>query len=58
MSAYNIYNILSGMCIGALFMTWLGFFLYLRQERRHREDVRKMQQQVVTEIKNAHRDMK
>lgn len=32
MSGYSIYNILSGACIGALVMTWIGFWIHQRQE--------------------------
>lgn len=53
MSAYQIYNILSGICIGALIMTWLGFWIHHRQERRHRNELNRLQQQVITEVKNS-----
>ena len=53
MSAYQIYNILSGMCIGALVMTWIGFWIYYRQERRYRNELSRLQQQIVTEVKNS-----
>ncbi|WP_313679061.1 hypothetical protein [Pantoea vagans] len=49
MSAYQIYNILSGMCIGALIMTWIGFWIHQRQERRHRGELNRMQQQIICE---------
>ncbi|WP_169738112.1 hypothetical protein [Siccibacter colletis] len=55
MSAYSIYNIISGGCIAALLMTWLFFWIYLKQERRHRDEIRKLQREVVMEIKNAHK---
>lgn len=55
MSAYSIYNIISGMCIGALIATWFYNWLMQRQERRHRDEIRKMQREVVMEIKNAHK---
>ncbi len=55
MSAYSIYNIISGGAIAALLMTWVFFWIYLKQERRHRDEIRKMQREVVMEIKSAHR---
>ena len=55
MSAYSIYNIISGGAIAALLMTWVFFWIYLKQERRHRDELRKMQREVVMEIKNAHK---
>jgi len=55
MSAYSIYNIISGGAIAALLMTWVFFWLYLKQERRHRDELRKMQREVVMEIKSAHK---
>ncbi|CAM7020663.1 hypothetical protein LEADMM068B1_18540 [Leclercia adecarboxylata] len=55
MSAYSIYNIISGGAIAALLMTWLFFWIYWKQERRHRDEIRKMQREVVMEIKNAHK---
>ncbi len=55
MSAYSIYNIISGGAIAALLMTWVFFWLYWKQERRHRDEIRKMQREVVMEIKNAHK---
>jgi len=53
MSAYQIYNIFSGICIGALIMTWIGFWIHHRQERRHRNELNRLQQQVITEVKNS-----
>lgn len=53
MSSYSIYNILSGMCIGALIMTWIGFWIHQRQERRHRGELSRMQQQIICEVKNS-----
>lgn len=55
MSSYSIYNIISGMCIGALIATWIYNWLMQRQERRHRDEIRRMQREVVMEIKNAHK---
>ena len=55
MSAYSIYNIISGMCIGALITTWVYNWLMQWQERRHRDEIRKMQREVVMEIKSAHK---
>lgn len=55
MSSYSIYNIISGMCIGALIATWGYNWLMQRQERRHRDEIRKMQREVVMEIKSAHK---
>ncbi len=55
MSAYSIYNIISGGCIAALLMTWVFFWFYWKQERRHREEIRRMQREVVMEIKNANK---
>ena len=53
MSAYQIYNILSGICIGALMMTWIGFWIHQRQERRHWGELNRMQQQSICEVKNS-----
>lgn len=53
MSAYQIYNIFSGICIGALIATWVGFWIHQRQERRHRIELSRMQQQIITEVKNS-----
>lgn len=53
MSAYQIYNIFSGICIGALIMTWIGACIYLWQERRHRTELNRLQQQVIAEVKNS-----
>ncbi|WP_293649024.1 hypothetical protein [uncultured Pantoea sp.] len=53
MSAYQIYNIFSGICIGALIMTWIGAFIYLWQERRHRAELNRLQQQIIAEVKNS-----
>ncbi|MFK3933594.1 hypothetical protein ACI2JB_08305 [Pantoea agglomerans] len=53
MSGYSIYNILSDACIGALVMTWIGLWIYLRQERRHRTELSRMQQRIITEVKNS-----
>ena len=53
MSAYQIYNIFSGICIGGLIMTWIGVWIYFRQERRHRAELNRLQQQVITEVKNS-----
>jgi Na+/H+ antiporter NhaC len=53
MSGYSIYNILSGFCIGALVMTWIGFWIHQRQEKRHRNEMNRMQQQIITEVKNS-----
>jgi len=53
MSGYQIYNILSGMCIGALIMTWIAFWIHQRQERRHRGELSRMQQQIICEVKNS-----
>lgn len=55
MSAYSIYNIISGGAIAALLMTWVFFWIYWKQERRLREEIRRLQREVVMEIKNAHR---
>ncbi|MFH2476629.1 hypothetical protein [Citrobacter freundii] len=55
MSVYSIYNIISGGCISALLMTWLFFWIYWKQEHRHRDEIRKMQREVVMEIKSAHK---
>lgn len=55
MSAYSIYNIISGGAIAALLMTWVFFWIYQKQERRHRDELRKMQREVVMEIKSAHK---
>ncbi|UYM55294.1 hypothetical protein [Leclercia adecarboxylata] len=55
MSAYSIYNIISGGAIAALLMTWVFFWIYLKQERRHRDELRKMQREVVMEIKSVHK---
>ena len=53
MSAYQIYNIFSGICIGALIMTWIGVCIYFRQERRHRAELNRLQQQIIAEVKNS-----
>jgi len=53
MGPYQIYNILSGVCIGALIMTWVGIWFWYRQERRHRSELCRLQQQVVSEVKNS-----
>jgi len=48
MSAYQIYNIFSGICIGALIATWVGFWIHQRQERQHRTELSRMQQQIIS----------
>lgn len=53
MSTYSIYNILSGMCIGMMLMTWIGIWFWCKQERRHRTELSHMQQQIITEVKNS-----
>ena len=53
MSGYSIYNILSGMCIGALIMTWVGILLWCRLDQRHRNELCRLQQQIITEVKNS-----
>lgn len=53
MSAYQIYNIFSGICIGALIMTWIGFWIYLRQDRRHRSELSRLQERIVAEVKQS-----
>lgn len=53
MSGYSIYNILSGMCIGALVMTWIGILIYSKQEKRHRNELQRINQQIITEVKNS-----
>ncbi len=55
MSSYSIYNIISGMCIGALIATWIYNWLMQRQERRHRDEIRRMQRDLVMEIKSTHK---
>lgn len=53
MSGYSIYNILSGVCIGALIMTWIGIWFWSRQESRHRSELCRLQQQIITEVKSS-----
>lgn len=53
MSGYSIYNILSGFCIGALIMTWVGIWFWYRQEQRHRNELCRLQQQIITEVKSS-----
>ncbi|WP_275242136.1 hypothetical protein [Pantoea ananatis] len=53
MSAYQIYNIFSGICIGALIATWIGLWIQHQQERRHRAELNRMQQQVISEVKSS-----
>jgi len=53
MSAYQIYNMFSGICIGALIATWAGFWIHQRHERRHRIELSRLQQQIITEVKNS-----
>jgi len=53
MSGYSIYNILSGVCIGALIMTWVGIWFWYRQEQRHRNELCRLQQQIITEVKSS-----
>lgn len=54
MSVYTIYNIFSGGCIGALIMT---YFLW-RQERRHRHELDRINQQIIAEVKSIYRQVK
>ena len=53
MSAYQIYNIFSGICIGALIMTWIGIWFWSRLESRHRNELYRLQQQIITEVKSS-----
>lgn len=53
MSAYQIYNIFSGVCIGALIMTWIGIWFWSRQESRHRVERSRLQQQIICEVKSS-----
>ena len=53
MSAYQIYNIFSGICIGALIANWVHSWLMQKQERRHRAELNRMQQQIISEVKNS-----
>lgn len=58
MSGYQIYNILSGICIGALIMTWIGIWFWCRQEQRHRIELNRINQQIIAEVKSAVRCVK
>lgn len=53
MSAYQIYNTFSGICIGALIATWVGFWIHQRQERRHRGELTRLQERIVAEVKQS-----
>lgn len=55
MSAYSIFNAIGGGCILGLILSWIFFWVYQRQERRHREEIRRLQQQLIMEVKRVHK---
>ena len=55
MSAYSIFNAIGGGCILGLILSWVFFWVYQRQERRHREEIRRLQQQLIMEVKRVHK---
>ncbi len=34
-------------------MTWVGFWIHHRHERKHRTELNCMQQQIIAEVKNS-----
>jgi len=55
MSAYSIFNAIGGGCILGLILSWIFFWVYQSQERRHREEIRRLQQQLIMEVKRVHK---
>ncbi|WP_314421838.1 hypothetical protein [Pseudescherichia vulneris] len=55
MSAYSIFNAIGGGCILGLILSWIFFWVYQRQARLHREEIRRLQQQLIMEVKRVHK---
>lgn len=55
MSAYSIFNAIGGGCIFGLILSWIFFWVYQRQARLHREEIRRLQQQLIMEVKRVHK---
>jgi len=55
MSAYSIFNAIAGGCILGLILSWIFFWVYQRQARLHREEIRRLQQQLIMEVKRVHK---